>query len=174
MPIPVPDGQDPGSPFGAFAFHVHFAPAEGPSFAPFDGVDAGVSGGFSDISGLEATMEAKTIREGGRNYGVLQRAGQVTFATVVLKRGLMESRHLWRWWSFWSGADGAGNGGWGPAARCDVSIALIRGRRPVLGWRLQNAMPVKFRAGDLSARGTELAIEEIHLAHEGLHMTGVA
>jgi phage tail-like protein len=174
MPTPIPDGQDPGSPFGAFAFHVHFAAAEGANFAPFEGVDAAISGGFSDVTGLEATMEAKTIKEGGRNYGVLQRAGQVTFATVVLKRGLMESRHLWRWWSFWAGADGANNGGWSAAARCHVSIAMIRDRKPVLGWRLENAMPVKFRAGDLNARGTDVAIEEIHLAHEGLHMTGVA
>ena len=35
-------------------------------------------------------------------------------------------------------------------------------------------MPVKFRIGDLSARGNEIAIEELHLVHEGLHMVGVA
>jgi hypothetical protein len=34
-------------------------------------------------------------------------------------------------------------------------------------------MPVKFRAGDLNARGTDVAIEELHLAHEGLHMAEV-
>ena len=35
-------------------------------------------------------------------------------------------------------------------------------------------MPVKFRVGDLSGRGSEIAIEELHLVHEGLHMVGVA
>ncbi len=173
MPIAVPEGEDSGSPFGAFAFHVHFSPRDGASSTPMDGIDAAISGGFSEVTGLEATMEAKAIKEGGRNYGVRQRPGQVTFATVVLKRGMMESRHLWRWWALWAGADGAQNGGWGVATRCNVTIALIRDRKPVMGWRLQSAMPVKFRAGDLNARGTEVAIEELHLVHEGLHMNEV-
>jgi len=138
-----------------------------------DGIDSAISGGFTEVTGLEATMEAKAIKEGGHNYGVHQRPGQVTFATVVLKRGMMESRHLWRWWALWAGADGAENGGWGLSSRCNVAIALIRDRRPVIGWRLENAMPVKFRAGDLNARGTEVAIEELHLVHEGLHMSEV-
>ena len=171
MSITVPDGQDPHIPFGAFAFHVHFAPSEGSG--PMDGIDAAVSGGFAEVTGLEATMEARVIKEGGRNYGVHQRPGQVTFATVVLKRGMIESRHLWRWWALWAGADGAENGGWGRSSRCNVTIALLHDRRPVLGWRLEHAMPVKFRAGDLNARGTEVAIEELHLVHEGLHMSQV-
>ncbi|MEO1335918.1 MAG: phage tail protein, partial [Myxococcota bacterium] len=45
-------------------------------------------GSFSECSGLEATMEAKEINEGGRNYGVAQRAGRVTFAPVVFRRGV--------------------------------------------------------------------------------------
>jgi phage tail-like protein len=174
MPVPVPDGQDPGSPFGAFAFHVHFAPHQGMSETPMDGIDTAISGGFSEITGLEATMEPKTVREGGRNYGVVQLPGQVTFATVVMKRGLMQSRHLWRWWSLWAGADGANNGGWALTGRCNVSIALLHNRTPVLGWRLTSAMPVKFRAGDLNARGTDVAIEELHLVHHGLSMSEVA
>jgi phage tail-like protein len=173
MPISVPEGQDPGSPFGAFAFHVHFSPGTGSGSMPMDGIDPAISGGFSEVTGLEATMEAKAIKEGGHNYGVHQRPGQITFATVVLKRGMMESRHLWRWWALWAGADGAQNGGWAASSRCNVTIALIHGRRPVMGWRLENAMPVKFRAGDLNARGTEVAIEELHLVHEGLHMNEV-
>ena len=29
-------------------------------------------------------------------------------------------------------------------------------------------MPVKFKAADLNAKGSEIGIEELHLAHEGL------
>jgi len=173
MAIPIPDGEDPGSPLGAFAFHVHFSPRDGASSTPMDGIDPAISGGFSEVTGLEATMEAKAIKEGGRNYGVRQRPGQVTFATVVLKRGLMASRHLWRWWALWAGADGAQNGGWGVPSRCNVIIALVRNRKAVMAWRLQSAMPVKFRVGDLNARGTEVAVEELHLVHEGLHLQEV-
>src|SRR5205807_3783509 len=55
------------------------------------------SGAFSECTGLEATMEPKVIKEGGRNYGVNQRSGPVTFATVVLKRGMTKTRDLYKW-----------------------------------------------------------------------------
>jgi len=42
-------------------------------------------------------MEVKVIKEGGRNYGVIQRSGLVTFATVVLKRGMTTTRDLYKW-----------------------------------------------------------------------------
>ena len=50
MPIPVPEGEDPASPFGAFAFHVHFSPRDGASSTPMDGIDPAISGGFSEVT----------------------------------------------------------------------------------------------------------------------------
>lgn len=188
MPISVPEGEDGSIPFAGFAFHVQFSASQpggeggvraapgsagGGGFAPFAQLPEALAGGFSEVTGLEATMEPKVIKVGGRNYGAIQRAGQVSFATVVLKRGIIQAQHLWAWWSLFSGADRARNGGWAAASRCDVSIALLDGRTPVLGWQLENAMPVKFKTADLNARGTEIAIEELHLVHEGLHMRGV-
>lgn len=194
MPISIPEGEDGSIPFAGFAFHVQFSASQpvgeggvraaagqegggagggDGKFAPFASAEPAIVGGFSEVSGLEATMEPKAIKVGGRNYGPIQRAGQVSFATVVLKRGIIQSQHLWAWWSLFAGADRATNGGWAAGSRCDVAIALIRGRVAVLGWQLENAMPVKFKVGDLNARGTEVAIEELHLVHEGLHMKGV-
>ncbi|MGI9217790.1 MAG: phage tail protein [Hydrogenophaga sp.] len=43
---------------------------------------------------------------------------------------------------------------------------------PVLRWRLERAMPVKFKAADFNARSADVGIEEIHLVHEGLFMEG--
>lgn len=169
MVLSVPAGEDPSSAIPAFSFHVAFV-----NFTPFDQIATEITGGFTDVTGLEATMEPKDIREGGRNYGTVQRAGAVTFATVVFKRGIIESRHLWQWWSLFAGGDGAANGGWGSGHRCDITIALMRSRNPVLGWRLKNAMPVKFRVGDLNAKAAELAVEELHVVHEGLNMEAVA
>jgi phage tail-like protein len=174
MPIPVPQGQDASTPLPGFAFHVHFAADGGGAFPPFADLDTALTGGFSEVSGLEASMEAKAVKVGGRNHGAIQLPGPVSFATVVLKRGLVESRHLWRWWALFTGADGAPNGDWRAVNRCTVTIAMLRGRDPVLGWKLLRAMPVKFRAGDLSARATDVAIEELHLVHEGLRMEPMA
>ena len=171
MPVVLASGQDGTTPIGAFAFQVSF----GSELVPFAGLDGALTGGFSEVTGLEATMEPKVHREGGRNYGPIQLPGPVAFATVVLKRGIVGSRHLWSWWSVFAGADGAVNGGWGPGGRCDVSIAMLGSDgAPVIGWRLENAMPIKFRSADLNARSTDVAVEELHLAHEGLHLLAVA
>jgi hypothetical protein len=34
--------------------------------------------------------------------------------------------------------------------------------------RLYRALPVKFKCADLNARATDVGVEELHLAHEGL------
>ena len=82
----------PDTPFPAFAFQVEFS-------RPGGGDVPICTGGFSECSGLEATMEPKVIRGGGQNYGASQRAGQVSFATVILKRGMTSNRDLWSWFS---------------------------------------------------------------------------
>jgi phage tail-like protein len=161
----LPDDIDTSLPVGGFAFHVGIFVA-GVNHSPL------CTGSFADVSGLEATIEPKTIKVGGRNYGPLQRIGPVSFATVVLKRGMTDVRDLWSWWSLVTGADGKRDGTYTPdRARCDVSISLAGPDRTVLlTWQLRNAMPVKFKAGDLNARGTEVAIEELHFVHEGLSL----
>lgn len=134
-------------------------------------------GAFTEVTGLEASMEPKTIKEGGRNYGVHQRAGQVSFSTVVLKRGITQSRDLWSWWALFAGAQMDGTSASNAttsgayAHRLTVRITLQDiGGIPQLRWRLERAMPLKFKAADFNARGTELGVEELHLAHEGLYL----
>jgi phage tail-like protein len=170
MVIAIPKEQDQSTPLPTFNFHVD---------ASLPGVNSGKPvclGAFAEVSGLEATMEPKVIKVGGRNYGPIQRAGPVSFATVVLRRGVSEkARDLWAWWALFSGGDGAATVGSVAANRTNVTVSMIRPkksdtgeREAVLTWTLENAMPVKFKAGDLNARGTEVAIEELHLVHEGL------
>ncbi|MDB5706037.1 MAG: phage tail protein [Sphingomonas bacterium] len=183
MPMTLPPEEESRVPYGNFAFHVAIEPAAG-SFAPYTGINAGLVGSFSEVSGMEAVMEHKVIKIGGHNYGTAMRAGPVTFGTVILKRGVIRTQLLWRWWSLFAGADGAADGRPVPKNRGHVLIGLIRsvdegdtGKAEAkirLGWRLLNAMPVKFRVADLNAKGTDVAIEELHLVHEGLEMTGVA
>jgi len=119
------------------------------------------SGAFSECSGLEVTMEPKTIKEGGRNWGAAQRMGAVNFGTVVLKRGLARTSDLWAWFSL------VGEGAY--AQRLNVTITLFdQSGQGVFSWTLLKAMPVKFKAPDLNASNSEVAIEELHLVHEGL------
>ena len=163
--------SDPLYPFPLFRFHVEFRRQE-------DNDIQLAHGAFSECTGLEATMEAKVIKAGGVNYGAFQRAGRVTFATVILKRGITSSRDLWKWFSHVNERGKL-------AFRLDVKI-LVFGEtelapppgepqsspqpsaEPSLTIQLFRALPVKFKSGDLNARATEVGIEELHLAHEGL------
>ncbi|HEY3706081.1 MAG TPA: phage tail protein [Terracidiphilus sp.] len=116
---------------------------------------------FAECTGLEATMEPKTIKEGGRNYGAAQRAGGVSFATVIFKRGVSQDRGMWQIFNTTT------SGRFAP--RLQVTITLLDGgMQPLLTWQLAHAMPVKFKFADLNAKGQEVGIEELHFVHEGL------
>lgn len=147
------------APLHVFNFHVSFGDA---SFAGSDGAELPlVEGAFAEISGLEATLEPKSIREGGLNGLMHQRAGPVTHATVILKRGVTRSRDLARWFDVIASGHYAG--------RLDVEIEMRDAAGDALmRFRLLRALPVKFKAADLNARATEVGIEELHLVHEGL------
>ena len=82
----------PLPPLHVFRFQVQVTAdslASGPQGQP-------IEMSFAERTGLEATVEPKAIKEGGRNYGPAQRAGTVTFATVVLKRGVTTDRAMWQ------------------------------------------------------------------------------
>jgi phage tail-like protein len=148
------------SPLHVFRFQVDFEEATlGGGGSPV----VLCSGAFSECAGLEATMEPKVIKEGGRNYGPAQRAGPVSFATVILKRGMTTTRHLWKWFEFVNGG--------AYAHRLNVIVTMFDyAGNEVVRWKLENAMPIKFKAADLNAKGTEIGVEELHLAHEGLSL----
>lgn len=152
------------APFHVFRFAVSFTRATlpGAQAQPASQV-ALCSGAFAECSGLEATMEPKVIKVGGANYGPAQRVGPVTFATVVLKRGMTPTRDLWKWFQMVAGG--------AYSYRLDARITMqSHSGEPVLTWVLDRALPVKFKAADLNAKGTEIGIEELHLAHEGLRL----
>ena len=151
------------APLQVFRFHVRFV-------ADTLGVPGGAevpvcSGAFAECSGLEATMEPRVIKAGGVNYGAAQRVGRVSFSTVVLKRGMTVTRDLWTWFQLVAGG--------ASAVRLSAEIDMHDAAgNVVLTWGLKRALPVKFKAADLNARGTEVGVEELHLAHEGLQLLG--
>ena len=119
------------------------------------------SGAFAECTGIEATMEPKVIKAGGLNYGPAQRVGPVAFSTVILKRGMTTTRDLWQWFQLVAG------GAYSYRLSAEIAVQDTSGKT-ALTWALARAMPVKFKAADLNAKGTEVGIEELHLAHEGL------
>ena len=148
------------TPLHVFRFHVEFRPDDLRGTPGAEVLDV-CHGAFAECTGLEATMEPKVIKEGGRNYGAAVRAGITTFATVVLKRGISTNTQLYAMYSAFA------TGFFAPRLQVTINVFDIDGTA-VRAWQLQRAMPVKFKFADLNARGAEVGIEELHLAHEGL------
>jgi len=121
------------------------------------------SGAFSEATGLEATMTPRTIREGGRNFGAIQRSGPAAFGTVTLKRGVTDVQDLWQWFNLVAVRERFGLRLQGQIDVPDTPAADL-----VMRWRLINVLPVKFKAPDLSGTSTQVAIEEVQLVFEDL------
>ena len=145
------------TPLHVFRFHVRFSNlVRGESVAV-------CSGAFAECSGLEATMEPKVIKAGGVNYGAAQRAGAVSFATVVLKRGMTTTRDAFKWFQLVAG------GAYAYRLSAEIAMQDAAGQE-VITWALDKCLPVKFKAADLNAKGSDIGVEELHLAHEGLRL----
>lgn len=156
------------APLHVFRFEVSFH-EHGLRDVSHGGEVALCSGAFSQCSGLEATMEPKAIREGGRNYGEVQRVGMTKFGTVIFRRGITDVKHLWRWFEL---VNARGKYAYRLTAKVKVLGPPIAqgdsGSQVRWTWQLTHCLPTKLKAPDLDAKGNEVGIEELHVVHEGL------
>jgi phage tail-like protein len=148
------------SPFVAFRFQVSLTSSKLPAGL---GPDPLCGGAFSEVTGLEATMTPRTIREGGRNFGQIQRPGPTSFGTLSLKRGVTSRQDLWTWFNLVTNREAF-------ASLLNGKIEIYSGTSVAFTWTLTNALPIKFKAPDLSATATQVAIEELQLAFEDLQL----
>lgn len=120
------------------------------------GVLAG--GAFSECDGLEMAQEVKTLREGGNQHHVHRLSGPVTFGQLSLKRGMTSGFDLWRWFSASLEQ---------PALRAGVTVSVMRHDQSEWGrFVLTRCLPLKLKAGALSGRDGNVAIEEMQIAYE--------
>src|SRR2546426_2208678 len=82
-------------PFTTFRFILEVSVPKMPGNSPLL-----CAGTFSEIDGLEMSIEPKTIREGGRNAVPVHLIGPVSYGQVTLKRGMTENFDLWRWFKY--------------------------------------------------------------------------
>ena len=116
---------------------------------------------FSECDGLEMTMDAKTIREGGSNHRQVRLTGPVNFAQLTLKRGMTETFDLWSWFEAVVSD---------PSLRADATVAVFAPDRTTKRavFKLSRCLPVKLKAPPLNAKDGTVAIEEFQLAYESL------
>lgn len=119
------------------------------------------TGAFAECDGLEVTMDARALREGGNNGVVHRLAGPVGYGQLSLKRGVTRDVDLWRWMS--AVVDD-------PRVRGEGEVVLLAddGRTPRMRWLLTRLLPVRLKAPPLNARDGLIAVEELGLAYERL------
>lgn len=118
---------------------------------------------FSEVDGLEMSMEPKTIREGGNNTQQVHLAGPVSYGNLTLKRGMTTTLDLWEWFRVASTGKDDGTGR-GAKARGLITMRDAAGNAQ-LYFKLRGCLPIKIRAPALNAGDGLVAIEEMQIAY---------
>jgi len=143
----MPQTGERVDPFRSFSFLVEL-----------DGV---AQASFSDCSGLGSTTEVIENREGGDNATVRKLPGKTTFTDLSLKWGSTSSTELWEWRQ--QIVDGN-------VVRKNGSIVVydLANRTEVARYNFVRAWPTRWEGSALNAKGAEILVETLVLAHEGL------
>lgn len=121
-------------------------------------------GGFSDCSGLDATVEVFEYRQGGMNDHVLKFPTRATHTNITLRHGVIYLYDdLWRWhYDFVLGKGKRKDG---------LIVLLDESRKPAKVWKFKRGIPMKWSGPTLNAAQNAVAMESLEIAHEGLQLT---
>ena len=135
-----------GYPHGKFRYKVEI-----------DGLDAG---GFSEVTGFDASIDVMEYREGDMVQTPMKIPGLKKYGNITLRQGLADSMVLYEWIA--EGVNGAVN-------RKTITITLLdEEEAPAASWQVINAWPMRYTAPDFNAASSEIAIETLEIAHEGM------
>ncbi len=112
------------------------------------------------MSGFDTTIDVTEYREGGENTTPRKLPGQTKYSNIVLKWGLTDDRELYDWMLQTVQGD---------IQRKNGSIVVLDSAgNEVVRWNFRNAWPAKWDGPDFTAKGNDVAIETLELAHEGV------
>jgi phage tail-like protein len=150
-------------PLGCFNFYITLIDSSDLAGTSISVVSNYFVAGFSECSGLDASMEILDYREGGQNAYVHKFATRATYSNITLKHGVVyQFDDLWTWYYAW--VQGTGK-------RKDGLITLEdEGRNPVKVWKFKRGIPLKWVGPALNASQSAVAIESLEIAHEGIEM----
>jgi phage tail-like protein len=119
--------------------------------------------GFSECSGLDATLEVFEIKEGGRNDHVHKFPTRASHGNITLKHGaIFLYDDLWTWhFDFVKGRGKRKDG---------LVVLLDEARSPAKVWKFTRGIPMKWVGPALNAQQSNVAVESLEIAHEGLEL----
>ena len=124
-------------------------------------IDGIASAGFLEVSGLGADITVVEYRNGNdKNLTPRKVPGDSEYSNLVLKRGMTGDLTLWQWMQ--EALDGK-------LTRKNMSVVLLSDAgEDTLRFDFRNAWPVKWSGPNLNAESSDVAIETLEIAHEGL------
>lgn len=144
----MPTGKR-NDPYGQFNFIVE--------------IDGVVKGGFSEVSGLTTDANIIEYREGNEQQGTTRKLpGLMKYNNIVLKRGWTSDRSLWEWRKKVIDGKTVRTGG--------AIILLDEARQEALRWNFREGWPSKWEGPALNGKTSEVAVETLEIAHEGLEL----
>lgn len=118
------------------------------------------AGGFSEVTGFDATFDVVEYREGDYEITPMKMPGLMKYGNITLKQGTANNTVLYDWLN----STLEGN-----IDLKTITITLLdEAGETAAQWQVINAWPVKYTAPDFNATSSEVAYESIEFAHEGL------
>lgn len=135
-----------------------------------DGSNEQVDGIFLECQGFQRTQEPIEICEvTPQQWGTNQQKGQVVrtklpsnvkSGNLTLRRGMTSSIALWNWFQ------AVQEGNWAKQ-RKNASLTIYNQQaEPQARFEMAGAWPAKYKLADVSARSTDVEIEEVEVAFE--------
>jgi phage tail-like protein len=124
-------------------------------------IDGITRAGFRECSGLDSTTSVIEYREGNdRQLSSRKLPGPVSFPNITLSRGITDDAQLWEWRLQVTQ---------GTVSRRNGSIVLLDDAgEEKLRWNFREGWPASWSGPSFDATGSDVAIEELEIAHEGL------
>lgn len=130
-------------------------------YLEIDGITEAI---FTEVSGLDSENEVIEHRVTGKggNVVVYKIPGALKWSNIVLRRGITDDKKLHDWRDKIEKGLVEGN-------RKNATITLYSpDQKPVAKYTIKAAWPCKLKGPALDSKKSEIAIEEIELAHGGL------
>jgi phage tail-like protein len=125
-------------------------------------VDLGMGGQayFKGVAGLRYETEVVPVRAGGVNDTTYNLVGATKWTNLVFKQGFTKSSALIAWRQEWM--QGKMNRIGGTITQLDTAL------QPKAQWTFVRGWPCKWDIAEFDASKSELAIETLEIAHDGL------
>ena len=150
-------------PLPGYNFRLALFEAKAVDTALLQGLSGLLLGGFTEVSGLDASLGIYEYLEGGVNDRVHKFVDRASYSNIVLKRGVGLTDSLWLWYQSYLNGEGSPRNGLIILAN-DMGI-------PIKVWTFFNGIPVKWTGPSLDAGSSAAAIESLEIAHEKLELT---